>query len=98
MERSVEVAKAKHQDYTAFLQGIEMIMAHIDDLLKKNGVKVMDVKGKKFDPHSHEVLTQEESDQFDDGVIIEELQKGYCLGDKVIRTAKVKVAKKINKK
>ena len=98
LERSIEVAKAKHQDYTAFLQGVEMIMAHIYDLLKKNGVKTMDVKGKMFDPHCHEVLMQEESDQLDDGVILEELQKGYYLGDRVIRTAKVKVAKKVNKK
>jgi molecular chaperone GrpE len=93
-ERSVESAKANHQDYTAFVKGIEMVMAHIHDMLKKNGVKPIEAKGKIFDPHSHEVLMQEESDEFEDGVVIEEFQKGYNLGDRVVRTAKVKVAKK----
>ncbi len=93
LERSVEAAKAKHEDYTAFLKGIEMVMAHIYDLLKRNGVKSIVSKGKKFDPHCHEVLMQEDSDG-DEGVVLDEFQKGYTLGDRVVRTAKVKVAKK----
>jgi len=94
LERSVEAAKTKHQDYTAFVKGIELVMAHVHDTLKRNGVKSIDVKGKVFDPHYHEVLMQEETEKEEDGMILEELQKGYCLGDKVIRTSKVKVAKK----
>jgi len=94
LERSVDSAKAKHEDYEAFVKGIEMVMKHIHDMLKKNGVEPLEVKGKMFDPHSHEVLMQEEHKDFDEGTITEELQKGYCLGERVIRTAKVKVAKK----
>ena len=94
LERSVEAAKAKPEDYAAFLKGIEMVMSQVREMLKRNGVKVMDVKGKIFDPHSHEILMQEERDDVEDGTITEEFQKGYLLGDKVIRTAKVKVAKK----
>lgn len=94
LERSVEAAKAKHEDYTAFLKGIEMVMAHIYDLLKKNGVKSIEAKGKKFDPHAHEVLLQEENDNVDEGTVLEEFQKGYSLGERVVRTAKVKVSKK----
>lgn len=94
LERSVEAAKAKHQDYTAFLKGIEMVMAHVHEMLKNNGVTPIEAQGKLFDPHCHEVLMQEEKDGFDDGMIIEEFQKGYRLGEKVVRTAKVKVAKK----
>ena len=93
LERSVEAARAKHEDYQAFLKGIEMVMAHVYDLLKKNGIKPIEAKGKKFDPHCHEVLMQEESQTHEDGAVIEELQKGYLLEDKVLRTAKVKVAK-----
>ena len=48
--------------------------------------------GKKFDPHSHEVLMQIESNEHRDGEVVEEFQKGYYLNDRVIRTAKVKVA------
>jgi molecular chaperone GrpE len=94
LERSVESARANHQDYTAFVKGIEMVMAHIHDMLKKNGVKPIEAKGKMFDPHSHEVLMQEESDNFEEGIVLEEFQKGYCLGDRIVRTAKVKVAQK----
>ena len=94
LERSVEAARTKHEDYDAFLKGIEMIMAHIHEMLKKNGVKPIQAKGQIFDPHSHEVLLQEETDEGEDGVVVEELQKGYYFQDRVIRTAKVKVAKK----
>lgn len=95
LQRTVKAASAQHPDYEGFLKGIEMIMAHIYDLLKKNDVKVMDSLGKKFDPHCHEILMQQETSNLEDGLIIEEFQKGYFLGDRVIRTAKVKVA--INK-
>lgn len=94
LERSVESARTNHQDYTAFVKGIELVMAHIHDMLKKNGVKPIETKGKMFDPHSHEVLMQEETDKHEDGLVLEEFQKGYYLGDRVVRTAKVKVAKK----
>ena len=93
LERTVNAAKTKHEDYDAFLKGIEIVMKHIEGTLKKHGVKPIEAKGKMFDPHAHEVLLQEESDK-DDGVVLEELQKGYYLNDKVVRTAKVKVAKK----
>ena len=92
LERSVEAAKAKHQDYEGFLKGIEMVMAHVHEMLKKNGVRKMETKDKIFDPHCHEILMQEQSEDLEDGKILEEFQKGYYLGDKVVRTAKVKVA------
>lgn len=94
LERSVEAAKANHQDYSAFLKGIEMVMAHVYEMLKKNDVRPMESIGQKFDPHCHEPLMQVESDQHEDEVIVEEFQKGYFLGERVLRTAKVKVAKK----
>ena len=94
LERSIEAAKAKHEDYSAFLKGIEMVMAHVYEMLKKNNVKPIDSVGKKFDPHCHEALMQEETEQAEDEVILEEFQKGYSIGDRVIRSAKVKVAKK----
>ncbi|MFA5059129.1 MAG: nucleotide exchange factor GrpE [Candidatus Omnitrophota bacterium] len=92
LERSVEAAKIKHQDYEAFLKGIEIVMAHVYDLLKRNGVKPIDAKGKMFDPNFHEPLMQEETDQSKEGTIIEEFQKGYLLEGRVLRTSKVKVA------
>jgi len=93
LERSVVSAQTKHEDYDAFLKGIEMVMVHVNDLLKKNGVKRVETVGKTFDPHCHEVMMMENSEDHDENTIIEEFQKGYYLGERVVRTAKVKVAK-----
>lgn len=98
LERSLEAAKAKHEDYDAFLKGIEMIMAHVYDLLRKNDVAPIEAKGKQFDPHCHEALMQEERDDVEEGVVVDEFQKGYMLGERVLRTNKVKVAKKKEQK
>jgi molecular chaperone GrpE len=96
LERIVQAAQIEHDKDEAFIKGIEMVMAHIYDMLKKNGVVPIEVKNKTFDPHYHEILMQEETER-DDGVILEEFQKGYLLHDKVIRTAKVKIAKQKDK-
>lgn len=92
LERSVEAANSQHEDYKAFLKGVELVMAHIYEMLKRNDVKPIETVGKKFDPHCHEILMQVEVKEGEDGMVVEQFQKGYCLGDKVIRTAKVKVA------
>jgi molecular chaperone GrpE len=94
LERAVELAQEKHQDQAAFLKGVEMILAHIYGLLKNNGVKPIEAGGKLFDPHYHEALMQVENKDLPEHTIVEELQKGYLLNDRVIRTAKVKVSKK----
>src|SRR3989338_1193918 len=91
LQRAVDAAKTNHQNYSAFLKGVEIVMSHIDDLLKKNNVKPIEAIGKPFDPHAHEILAMEETDEKNDGIVLDELQKGYYLGDKVVRTAKVKV-------
>ncbi len=93
LERSVEAAAQKHEDYEAFLKGVEMILAHIYDLLKKNRVEPIETTGKKFDPHFHEALLQVETNDYPENSIVEELQRGYVMDGRVIRTAKVKVAK-----
>lgn len=94
LERATELAQAKHQDLDAFLKGIEMIMAHLYEILKEHGVRPMETQNKIFDPHLHEALTQAEDEGLPEHTVVEELQKGYFLNDRVIRTAKVKVSKK----
>lgn len=94
LERSVSLAEAQKQDPQAFLKGVEMILAHLYDMLKEYGVKPLEAKGKIFDPHCHEALMQVEDQSLPEHTVIEELQKGYFLNDRVIRTAKVKVSKK----
>jgi len=98
LERAVELAQSKHQDLPAFLKGVEMILAHLYELLKERGVRPIEAKDKTFDPHYHEALMQVENKDLPEHTIVEELQKGYLLNDRVIRTAKVKVSKKYSDK
>ncbi len=94
LERAVNLAESKHEDLPAFLKGVEMILAHLYEMLKENGLKPIESKGKLFDPNLHEALMQVEDKNNPENTIAEELQKGYMLNDRVIRTAKVKVSKK----
>jgi molecular chaperone GrpE len=94
LERTVELAQSKHQDLPAFLKGVEMILAHLYEMLKEYGVKPIEAQSKLFDPHYHEALMQAENKDVPENTVMEELQKGYLLNERVIRTAKVKVSKK----
>lgn len=94
LERSVEARETNHEDPEAFLKGIEMILSHLYEMLKRYNVRPIEAKGKIFDPNFHEALMQVENDEFPENTIVEELQKGYMLGDRVIRTTKAKVATK----
>lgn len=98
LERTIDLAESKHQDLPVFLKGVEMILAHLYDLLKSNGIKPIEAQGKVFDPHMHEALMQAENDDLPEHTVVEELQKGYFLNDRVIRTSKVKVSKKTKDK
>ncbi len=94
LERVINLAEDKHEDLNAFLKGVEMILAHLYELLKTNGVKPVEAEGKIFDPHYHEALMQVENKDLPENTIVEVLQKGYLMYERVIRTAKVKVSKK----
>ncbi len=94
LERAVDLTESKHQDLSAFLKGIEMILAHLYEMLKEYGVAPIEAEGKVFDPNFHEALMQVEDKEKPEHTVIEELQKGYLLNDRVLRTSKVKVSKK----
>lgn len=94
LERVINLAEDKHEDLNAFLKGVEMILAHLYELLKTHGVKPVDAEGRVFDPNYHEALMQVENKDLPENTIVEVLQKGYLMHERVIRTAKVKVSKK----
>lgn len=72
--------------------GVELIHRHLLDLLKKRGVTPIEALGADFDPHVHQAVTQEVSDQHRDNEVMEELRRGYKIGDRLLRPAMVKVA------
>jgi len=73
-------------------EGIGLIHKNFFKVLESNGLRRIECIGEKFDPYYHEVMCQEESDK-EEGTVLEELQPGYILKDKVIRHSKVKIAK-----
>jgi len=92
---SFELALKNKDNKEDFIKGVELIFAQLFSTLKKQGLRQIEAEGKQFDPYLHEVMMQEPSDK--DGIILEELQKGYMLNDKVLRHSKVKIGKKIEK-
>lgn len=93
-ERSLKVAPARIEDLSIFIKGIEMMFFHLQDLIKKNGVVPMNAKGKLFDPNLHEALMMIENEDLPENTVVEELQKGYFLHNRVLRVARVQLSKK----
>ncbi len=86
-------AVAKEDKDTSFVQGIEMIYKQLIKLLDDEGVKEIEALGKEFDPAFHNAVMQQESEEYDSGVVMQVLQKGYMYKDRVLRHSMVMVAK-----
>lgn len=82
-----------HKDPGAYQKGVEMIHTKLHDLLRKQGVKPIDSVGRDFDPSMHQAVLYEEAGAHRDGEVIAELQRGYQIGERLLRAAMVKVAK-----
>jgi len=82
------------EDVENYKQGMKLIYGKLLEVLQKKGVKEIDAVGKQFDPNFHEAILQVEVDDQDDGVIVEEVEKGYFLNDRVLRPSRVVVAKR----
>ncbi len=91
-ERSIKAADQK-QDFKLLHQGVDMISKQLHKLLEEKGLKKIKCVGEKFDPNKHEAIEVVESDEAQEGDILEELQSGYMLNEHVIRPAMVKVVK-----
>jgi molecular chaperone GrpE len=82
------------KDLNSLQQGIDLVVNQFSNELKENGVETVSSLGEKFDPKSHEVfLTVETEDKSQDEIVIEELEPGYRFKEKLIKAAKVKIAK-----
>ncbi|MCX5783515.1 MAG: nucleotide exchange factor GrpE [Elusimicrobia bacterium] len=79
-------------------KGLEIIFKEFSKLFESENVKSMESLGKPYDPMSHEVLGVVEGDDSNDGIVVDEIQKGFTCGDKMIRPARVRIAKKPEQK
>lgn len=88
-----ERALAAGTETESFGKGVELIYRQMLDFLKKRGVTPIEALGADFDPNFHQAVIHETSDAHREGEVMEELQRGYMLGDRLLRPAMVKVAK-----
>ncbi|MGM7702060.1 nucleotide exchange factor GrpE [Pseudalkalibacillus sp. Hm43] len=78
----------------SLLQGMKMVYNQLIDALKNEGVEEVEAVGAAFDPHQHQAVMQVQEEEYEDNTVVEVLQKGYKLKDRVIRPAMVKVNSK----
>lgn len=91
-ERGIKAADQK-KDFSLLHQGVDMTARQLHILLEAKGLKKIKAAGEKFNPHLHEPMEVVEEEGVEEDMVIEEMQAGYTLNDRIIRPAKVKVKK-----
>jgi len=93
LENALNFAKEMSDEVKNWAVGFQMILTQFKDVLNLNGVMPFESKGEQFDPHVHEAVEMVETDEYPAGCVVEEFSRGYKMGDRVIRPARVKVSK-----
>lgn len=92
LERALVSLEESEGDAEALRHGVELVHKQFKDALTKFGLQPVESVGCAFDPHLHEAVTMEATDEHQENTIIAEFQRGYKIGDRLLRPAKVKVA------
>lgn len=92
MERALK-SRPTQGEGAAWAEGVELIYRKLQTILDNEGVERIQAEGQLFDPTQHEALTHEDNPDHQSGEIIEVVQQGYRIGDRVLRPALVRVAK-----
>ena len=103
LERAREAIKndkilKENKDLNKFLENITIIEKDLISIFEKNKIKRIDTKGKKFDPNLHQAMSEIEDEKVEAGTIVQEIQAGYMLGERLLRPSLVAIAKKNNSK
>ena len=92
LDAEASVEGAESDEFRHFLSGVDLISKQLAGVLEALGVKPIAAVGEQFDPHIHEAVVTEPTDDYEPDTVMQELVAGYRLGDKLIRPALVKVA------
>ena len=94
LERAIQAAGLDPEGDSddGLAHGVLLVFRSLRDTLGRNGIETVDPKGEKFDPQWHEALSTQPADGAESGLVVEVLQKGYRLGDQLIRPARVVVS------
>lgn len=93
LQRAHQEVLAGHAD-TPLAKGMDAIFREFEKLFREEGVSQVNPSGKPFDPHFHEALGFADAPGCEEGAVVEVLQTGFLLGDRVLRTAKVRLQQK----
>ncbi|HUY19863.1 MAG TPA: nucleotide exchange factor GrpE [Candidatus Binataceae bacterium] len=92
LERAVGAAQGGGNGQT-IIQGVQMVLGSLLDYLRVQGVTPIEAKGRVFDPRLHEAVDHVESPHHEPNMVVEEMHRGYAAGDRILRPARVSVAK-----
>lgn len=92
LEAEASVEAAESDEFRHFLSGVDLIWKQLNGVLEALGVKPITAVGEPFNPHVHEAVVTEATDEYEPDTVIQEIRSGYRIGDKLIRPALVKVA------
>jgi molecular chaperone GrpE len=92
LEAEASVESSESDEFRHFLSGVDLIYKQLNGVLDALGVKPVAAVGEQFDPHIHEAVVTEATDDYEPDTVMQEIVAGYRLGDKLIRPALVKVA------
>jgi molecular chaperone GrpE len=92
LETEASVEATESDEFRHFLSGVDLIYKQLTGVLEAMGVKPIVAVGEKFNPHIHEAVVTEATDEVEPDTIVQEIRTGYRLGDKLIRPALVKVS------
>ena len=87
-----------NKDLNKIIDGIEIVKKDLVSIFKKNGIEAIECINKKFDPNFHQAMLEVENNTKEPGTVIQEIQKGYMMKDRLLRPSLVGVAKKIEEK
>ncbi len=93
LENALAFAEQGSPEVANWAHGFQMILGQFREILSSRGISPFQSKGERFDPHHHEAIEMVETEEHPEGTILEELVKGYRMGERTLRPAQVKVAK-----
>ena len=87
-----------NKDLNKIIDGIEIVKKDLVSIFKKNGIETIECINKKFDPHFHQAMLEVENSEKESGIVVQEIQKGYMMKDRLLRPSLVGVTKKKQEK
>ncbi|MGV6859484.1 MAG: nucleotide exchange factor GrpE [bacterium] len=94
LEMGIDAGKATElAEVEKILEGVELTLKMLEDVLGKHGVETVNPEGEKFDPQHHQAMSIQDSDEHDPNTVMTVMQKGYKLNDRLVRPAMVVVSK-----